>query len=289
MAAECVGLGRGPRRPPPSYARERHQFGKPIAEFQLIKGKLADDVRRDRGVPRAHLPGGPASPTRAGRELTLPSSAAKLLGAEVAMRVTTEAVQILGGYGYIDESPVERFMRDAKLMHIGGGTSEIQQHHLPRALAGARDGEAITLGSASHGTSSDRNARPQGRHPPVLRRAVAEHGYDRARSCATSPSRSTSARARPWTTSGARTGSSSTCTPITWRDGLTRPHASSRRLDDADRPPRRPRLPAYARRGARRAATVAFAPRDRALHLGRDHARGSRDARRYTACCAAWC
>ena len=56
------------------------------------------------------------------------------MGGEVAMRSTTEAVQVLGGYGYIDEFPVERFMRDAKLMQIGGGTSEIQQHIIARAL-----------------------------------------------------------------------------------------------------------------------------------------------------------
>ena len=62
------------------------------------------------------------------------ASAAKLMGGDVAMRVTTEAVQVLGGYGYIDEFPVERYMRDAKLMQIGGGTAEIQRFIIARAL-----------------------------------------------------------------------------------------------------------------------------------------------------------
>jgi isovaleryl-CoA dehydrogenase len=62
------------------------------------------------------------------------ASAAKLLGGDVAMRVTTEAVQVLGGYGYIDEFPVERYMRDAKLMQIGGGTAEIQRSIIAREL-----------------------------------------------------------------------------------------------------------------------------------------------------------
>lgn len=62
------------------------------------------------------------------------ASAAKLLAGDVAMKVTTEAVQMLGGYGYIDEFPVERFMRDAKLMQIGGGTAEIQRFIIAREL-----------------------------------------------------------------------------------------------------------------------------------------------------------
>jgi alkylation response protein AidB-like acyl-CoA dehydrogenase len=70
--------------------------------------------------------------------VTALASASKLMASEACMRATSEAVQILGGYGYINEFPVERFMRDAKLMQIGGGTSEIQRYIIARALL--RDG-----------------------------------------------------------------------------------------------------------------------------------------------------
>ena len=138
MAAECVGLSQGALDVSVAYAAQRRQFGRPIGEFQLIQGKLATmyaetEACRSMVMRAAAL----ADAGRAG-ELTLLASACKLMGAEVAMRSTTEAVQVLGGYGYIDEFPVERFMRDAKLMQIGGGTSEIQQHIIARGLIGRR-------------------------------------------------------------------------------------------------------------------------------------------------------
>ena len=138
MAAECVGLAQGALDVALAYARERRQFGRPIASFQLIQGKLATmytEIEACRALV-AHCAAAADAGTET--ELTLPSSACKLFGAEVAMRATTEAVQILGGYGYTDEFPVERFMRDAKLMQIGGGTSEIQQHIIARELTGLR-------------------------------------------------------------------------------------------------------------------------------------------------------
>ena len=133
MAAESVGLAQGALEAALSYAGERQQFGRPIGEFQLIGGKLADmfaETEACRALTRQV-----AARIDAGEEgLRSLASACKLLGGDVAMRVTTEAVQVLGGYGYIDEFPVERYMRDAKLMQIGGGTSEIQQHIIARAL-----------------------------------------------------------------------------------------------------------------------------------------------------------
>jgi isovaleryl-CoA dehydrogenase len=115
------------------YVRERKQFGRPIGSFQLIQGKLAD-MFTETEAARA-LTWTAAARVQAGepgaREL---ASAAKLLAGDVAMRVTTDAVQVLGGYGYIDEFPVERFMRDAKLMQIGGGTAEIQRYVIAREL-----------------------------------------------------------------------------------------------------------------------------------------------------------
>jgi isovaleryl-CoA dehydrogenase len=133
MAAESVGVAQGALEVALDYARERRQFGRPIGEFQLIGGKLAD-MYTETEAARA-LTWTAAARVAAGdagaREL---ASAAKLMGGDVAMRVTTEAVQVLGGYGYIDEFPVERYMRDAKLMQIGGGTAEIQRFIIARGL-----------------------------------------------------------------------------------------------------------------------------------------------------------
>jgi isovaleryl-CoA dehydrogenase len=133
MAAESVGVAQGALEVALAYARERRQFGRPIGEFQLIQGKLADmytETEAARALTWTALARVEADGPGA-REL---ASAAKLMGGDVAMRVTTEAVQVLGGYGYIDEFPVERYMRDAKLMQIGGGTAEIQRFIIARGL-----------------------------------------------------------------------------------------------------------------------------------------------------------
>jgi isovaleryl-CoA dehydrogenase len=133
MAAESVGVAQGALEVALGYARERRQFGRPIGEFQLIGGKLADmytETEAARALTWTALARVEAE-AAGSREL---ASAAKLMGGDVAMRVTTEAVQVLGGYGYIDEFPVERYMRDAKLMQIGGGTAEIQRFIIARGL-----------------------------------------------------------------------------------------------------------------------------------------------------------
>jgi isovaleryl-CoA dehydrogenase len=134
LAAESVGLAQGALDVALDYAKQRRQFGRPIAQFQMIQQKLADmyvEIQAARALTyRA------ARLADSGRidGLTALASACKLKASEVAMRATSDAVQILGGYGYIDEFPVERFMRDAKLMEIGGGTSEIQRHIIAREL-----------------------------------------------------------------------------------------------------------------------------------------------------------
>ncbi|MDX6623946.1 MAG: isovaleryl-CoA dehydrogenase [Solirubrobacterales bacterium] len=134
MAAESVGLAQGALEVALAYAGQRRQFGKPIGEFQLVGAKLADmfaETEAARALTRslaARIDAGESSGLRA------LASACKLLGGDLAMRVTSEAVQVLGGYGYIDEFPVERFMRDAKLMQIGGGTAEIQRYVIAREL-----------------------------------------------------------------------------------------------------------------------------------------------------------
>ena len=134
MAAECVGLAQGALDIATGYAQERRQFGRPIADFQLIQGKLAIMYTEIAACRALVMQCAVSADSEGEAGLTLPSAACKLFGAEMAMRACTEAVQILGGYGYTDEFPVERFMRDAKLMQIGGGTSEIQQHIIARGL-----------------------------------------------------------------------------------------------------------------------------------------------------------
>jgi isovaleryl-CoA dehydrogenase len=133
MAAESVGLAQGALEAALAYAGERRQFGKPIGEFQLIGAKLAEmfaETEACRALTRS-IAGRIDAGEHDQRAL---ASAAKLLGGDLAMKVTTEAVQVLGGYGYIDEFPVERYMRDAKLMQIGGGTAEIQRFIIAREL-----------------------------------------------------------------------------------------------------------------------------------------------------------
>ena len=119
------------------YSKERVQFGRPIARFQAIQRKLAD-IRvfveaarllilrvawyKDQGRPLNHLE----------------ASIAKLFAGEWGMRSASEAVQVHGGYGYMQEYPVERIFRDTKLAQIGGGTSEIQRMIIARILAGER-------------------------------------------------------------------------------------------------------------------------------------------------------
>ena len=133
LAAESVGIAQGALEVALDYARERRQFGRPIGEFQLIQGKLAD-MYTETEAARALTWTAAARVEAANLGARELASAAKLLAGDVAMKVTTEAVQVLGGYGYIDEFPVERYMRDAKLMQIGGGTAEIQRFIIARAL-----------------------------------------------------------------------------------------------------------------------------------------------------------
>lgn len=134
MAAEAVGLAQGALDVALKYAKERRQFGRPIADFQLIRKKLADMYVEIQASRMLTYRAAQLAERDGSLRLTALASACKLMTSEVAMRATTEAVQILGGYGYINEFPVERFMRDAKLMEIGGGTSEIQRHIIAREL-----------------------------------------------------------------------------------------------------------------------------------------------------------
>jgi alkylation response protein AidB-like acyl-CoA dehydrogenase len=136
IAAVAVGLAQAALDNAVRYARERETFGKPIAEHQGVAFMLADMEaaivaarattleaarRRDRGLPFSHH-----------------ASIAKLIATDAAMRVTTDAVQVLGGYGYTKDFPVERYMREAKVMQIFEGTNQIQRLVIGRQLASGR-------------------------------------------------------------------------------------------------------------------------------------------------------
>ena len=134
-AAQAVGIAQGATDYAVSYARERRQFGKPINEFQAIQFKLAD-METHTAAARELLYKACALADRGDPELGRYSSMAKLFASDTAMAVTVEAVQVLGGYGYVSEYPVERMMRDAKITQIYEGTNEIQRLVIARAMKG---------------------------------------------------------------------------------------------------------------------------------------------------------
>lgn len=132
IAALSLGIACGAYDAALAYAKERQQFGQPIANFQAIGFKLADMAT---AIEAARLLTYQAADLKdEGKTVTRESAMAKLFASETAVRVADEAVQIFGGYGYIKDFPVERFYRDAKLCTIGEGTSEIQRVVISRQL-----------------------------------------------------------------------------------------------------------------------------------------------------------
>jgi alkylation response protein AidB-like acyl-CoA dehydrogenase len=134
VAAQAVGIAQGATDHAAAYARERRQFGRPIAEFQGIQFKLADMETRT-AAARELLYAACANVDRGERDMGKYSAMAKLFASDTAMAVTVEAVQVLGGYGYVTEYPVERYLRDAKITQIYEGTNEIQRLVIARTLA----------------------------------------------------------------------------------------------------------------------------------------------------------
>ncbi len=134
IGALALGIAEGAYQIAREYVKERQQFGQPIGTFQGVSFKIAD-MAMEIAAAR-HLVYHAARLKDAGRDFGLEASYAKLYASEVAMRVTTNAIQCLGGYGYTREYHVERMMRDAKLCEIGEGTSEIQRLKIARALLG---------------------------------------------------------------------------------------------------------------------------------------------------------
>jgi acyl-CoA dehydrogenase len=132
-AAQAVGIAQGATDYAVSYARERRQFGKAINEFQGIQFKLADMETRT-AAARELLYKACAMADQGHPQRAKYSSMAKVFCSDTAMAVTVEAVQVLGGYGYVKEYPVERMMRDAKITQIYEGTNEIQRLVIARTL-----------------------------------------------------------------------------------------------------------------------------------------------------------
>ncbi|MEM6297957.1 MAG: acyl-CoA dehydrogenase family protein [Bacteroidota bacterium] len=132
IAALSVGIAEGAYEHSVAYAKERNQFNKPIAKFQAIGFKLADMATE---IEAAKLLTFQAAQLKnAGKPVNLESAIAKYYASEVSVKVSTEAVQIFGGYGYTKEYPVEKYYRDCKLCTIGEGTSEIQKLVISRAI-----------------------------------------------------------------------------------------------------------------------------------------------------------
>jgi alkylation response protein AidB-like acyl-CoA dehydrogenase len=134
VASQALGIAQGATDYAAAYARERKQFGQPINAFQGIQFKLAD-METQCAAGRELLYQACAKIDRGDRDLGKYSAMAKLFCSDVAMRVTVDAVQVLGGYGYVKEYPVERMMRDAKITQIYEGTNEIQRLVIARTLS----------------------------------------------------------------------------------------------------------------------------------------------------------
>ena len=141
IAAQAVGIAQAAYDVAREYAKERHAFGRPIAQFQAIQHKLADMATE---IDAARLLTHRAAWLRQnGRPHTEAGAKAKLFASEMARRQTGEAIQILGGYGYTKEFPVERYYRDAKITEIYEGTSEIQRLVIAREILGEKQQSTV--------------------------------------------------------------------------------------------------------------------------------------------------
>ncbi|MFE1439495.1 acyl-CoA dehydrogenase family protein [Streptomyces sp. NPDC058739] len=133
IAAQALGVAQGALDYAKGYVKERKQFGKPIADFQGIQFMLADMAMKI-SAARALTYQAAAASERGDADLTYLGAAAKCFASDVAMEVTTDAVQLLGGYGYTRDYPVERMMRDAKITQIYEGTNQVQRIVMARNL-----------------------------------------------------------------------------------------------------------------------------------------------------------
>jgi alkylation response protein AidB-like acyl-CoA dehydrogenase len=132
IAACAVGLAQAALDVAIDYAAQRHQFGKAIREFEGVGFMLADMATAVEAARALYISA--ARRLDAGRPVTREAAMAKLLCSDTAMRVTTDAVQVLGGYGYVEDYPVERYLREAKALQIVEGTNQIQRLVISRQL-----------------------------------------------------------------------------------------------------------------------------------------------------------
>ena len=161
IAAQAVGIAQAGFDVACAYAKERRAFGRPIADLQAIQWKLADmateiDAARMLAYRAAWL-------RQSGEPHTEAGAKAKLFASEMARRQTAEAIQILGGYGYTKEFPVERFYRDAKITEIYEGTSEIQRLVIARSVLGQAGAERLSAERTSGGGLGEPGGSPSGR------------------------------------------------------------------------------------------------------------------------------
>ncbi|WP_068433865.1 acyl-CoA dehydrogenase family protein [Piscicoccus intestinalis] len=133
IGAQAVGIAQGAVDAATAYVKDRSQFGKAIAEFQGIQFMLAD-MAMELEAARQLVYVAAAKSERADKDLSFFGAAAKCYASDMAMKVTTDAVQLLGGYGYVSDYPVERMMRDAKITQIYEGTNQIQRLVMARQL-----------------------------------------------------------------------------------------------------------------------------------------------------------
>lgn len=133
IGAQAVGLAQGALDCAVAYAKERQQFGKPIADFQGVQFMLADMAMQVEAARQLVYRAAAVSDGSDGN-VSYFGAAAKCFASDVAMKVTTDAVQVLGGYGYVKDYPAERFMRDAKITQIYEGTNQIQRMVIARSL-----------------------------------------------------------------------------------------------------------------------------------------------------------
>jgi alkylation response protein AidB-like acyl-CoA dehydrogenase len=133
IAAQALGIAQGAFDVAKRYSHERQQFGKPIFDFQAIQFMLADMAMQIEAA-RTLTYAAAVKSERGETDLTFYSAASKCFATDIAMKVTTDAVQVLGGYGYVSDYPVERMMRDAKLTQIYEGTNQIQRIVMARNL-----------------------------------------------------------------------------------------------------------------------------------------------------------
>jgi alkylation response protein AidB-like acyl-CoA dehydrogenase len=136
IAAQALGIARGAYERAVAYATERTSFGVPIGQHQMVQWMLADMATALEGARL--LISKAATLKDAGRPFGTAASMAKLFASEAAMKITTDAVQVHGGYGFIKEYQVERHFRDAKITQIYEGTSQIQKLVIARAVLGER-------------------------------------------------------------------------------------------------------------------------------------------------------